>query len=184
MICDFKRISEKILEVFLLGWQLLVLLGRGSSFHSLHLPSDIRFMIFYLLNFSFYRFGLECILIALFGITSITTSDFHGTLLLALGLVGMHCAAASMWALMKFLYSSFGVLCRSDISWRVSNLFLTVIFIANIAIGKWGPVVTCGFFCFLFLRRLGSIFAETILWSEDNPLKEEYASQFKALVYE
>ena len=34
---------------------------------------------------------------------------------------------------------------------------------------------------FLFLRRLKSIFAETILWSEDTPSKEEYVSQMKAL---
>ena len=38
-----------------------------------------------------------------------------GTLHLALGLFSMHSAAASMWAVMKFLYISFGV-CVSDIS--------------------------------------------------------------------
>ena len=55
----------------------------------------------------------------------LSASDFHGTLYLALGLVGMHSSAASMWAVTKFSYSSAGV-CISDISWRVSNLFLTV----------------------------------------------------------
>ena len=52
-------------------------------------------------------------------------SDSNGTLHLALGFVGMHPAAASMWAVNKFLYWSFEVYV-SDISWRVWNLFLTV----------------------------------------------------------
>ena len=35
--------------------------------------------------------------------------------------------------------------------------------------------------CFLFLRWVRQIFAETILWSEDTPSKKEYVSQFKKL---
>ena len=49
----------------------------------------------------------------------------HGTLGLALSLVGMHSAAASKWALTKFSYSSFGV-CISVFSCSASNLFLSV----------------------------------------------------------
>ena len=45
----------------------------------------------------------------------LTASVSFGTQHLALDLVGMHFAAASMWALMKFSYSSFGV-CVSDTS--------------------------------------------------------------------
>ena len=41
------------------------------------------------------------------------------------------------------------------------------IFIANISIGKWGPVVACGFW--LFLCRFRCIFDVTILWSKDSP---------------
>ena len=49
----------------------------------------------------------------------------HGTLGLALCLVGMDSAATFKWALIKFSYSSFGV-GVSDISCCVSNLFLIV----------------------------------------------------------
>ena len=49
-------------------------------------------------------------------------------------------------------------------------------------IGEGGAVILCrSNFCFLFLRRLGRIFVEIILWSEDTPSKLEYASQFRAL---
>ena len=47
---------------------------------------------------------------------------------------------------------------------------------AYISIGKWGPVITCDFDCFLFLHRLRCIFAVMILWSEGTPSKEEYTS--------
>ena len=55
------------------------------------------------------------------------------------------------------------------------------IFIAYTSISEWGPVVMYGFDCFFFLYRLRRIFAEMILWLEDTPSKEEYASQFPAL---
>ena len=55
----------------------------------------------------------------------LTANVSHGTLSLALCLVGMHSAAASKWALTKFSYSSFGV-CVSDFSCSASNLFLCV----------------------------------------------------------
>ena len=49
----------------------------------------------------------------------------HGNLHLALGLVCIFSAPPSIWVVTKFSYSSFGV-CHSDVSWGVSNLFLTV----------------------------------------------------------
>ena len=55
----------------------------------------------------------------------LTAHVSHGTLGLALCLVGMHSAAASKWALTKFSYLSIRV-GVSDISWSVLNLFLSV----------------------------------------------------------
>ena len=55
----------------------------------------------------------------------LTAIDSHGTLHLALGLVDTHSGTASIMAVTKFSYLSFGV-CISDVSWRVSNLFFTV----------------------------------------------------------
>ena len=55
----------------------------------------------------------------------LTSNVSHGILGLVLCLVGMHSAAASKWALMKFSNSSFGV-GISDISCSASNLFLSV----------------------------------------------------------
>ena len=56
---------------------------------------------------------------------SITAVDSHGTLHLAFGLIGMHSTAACIWVVTMFLYSSFEV-CLSDVTWRVSNLFLKI----------------------------------------------------------
>ena len=55
---------------------------------------------------------------------SLTVIDSHGTLHLAVGLLGMHSAVASMWTVTKLSYLLFG-LCLSDVSWRVSKLFFT-----------------------------------------------------------
>ena len=55
----------------------------------------------------------------------LTANVSHGTLGLALYLVGMHSATASKWALTKFSYSSFEV-GVSDISRSALNLFLSV----------------------------------------------------------
>ena len=57
----------------------------------------------------------------------LTANVSHGTLGLALCLVGKPSSAASMWALTKFSYSSFGV-GVSDISWSASNLFLCFVY--------------------------------------------------------
>ena len=62
----------------------------------------------------------------------------------------------------------------------VSNSYC--ISIANISINKWGPDVRVVLTIFiLFLRRLRRIFAVTILWSEDTPSEEKYASHFRGL---
>ena len=179
---------------FLLGWQLLVLLLMYYSFCSLYLLLAKLFVIVYLLpNFEFYWSCLEGILVLLFGMYSLwcllsffvlafvkfllfrsqtifilshfflTISNSHGILQSAFGLVGMHSAAASMWAVTKFSYSSFGVS------------------IANISIGKWGPVVACDFDCILLLWKLSCILALTILWLGGISLKREYVSYIRAL---
>ena len=57
---------------------------------------------------------------------SLTVNVSHGTLDLVLCFVGMNFAAASRWALMKFLYSSFGV-SVSVFSCNASNLFFNAI---------------------------------------------------------
>ena len=123
----------------------LVLLSRCFSFYFLHLLSVMWIMIvFFLTNFWFYWFDLECILVILFSMLvafvgfllsrdafftssrlSLTAIVSQWTLYLAFGLVGIYSAAAFIWVVTKFSYSSFGV-CLSDDSWRVSNLFLTV----------------------------------------------------------
>ena len=86
----------------------------------------------------------------------VTASVSQENLCLALGLIEMQHAAASMCVWTRFSYSSFEVYV-SDISWRVSYCYC--IFIANISISKRGLVVACGFVCF-YLRR---IFPVTIL---------------------
>ena len=55
----------------------------------------------------------------------LTANVSHGSVGLAISLVAMHSAAASVWALMKFLYSSFGE-GVSNISWCASNFFPSV----------------------------------------------------------
>ena len=113
----------------------------------------------------------------------LTASVFQGTLHLALDLVGIYSAvAASMWALTKFLYSSFGV-CVPDIFWRVSNMFFTVIIyllLISLLVSEDQSYLVVLKVSTLFLHRLRHIYAVTILWSEDTPPKEEYASQFRA----
>ena len=68
----------------------------------------------------------------------LTANVSHGTMSLALYLVGMHSAATSNWALTKFSYSSFGI-CVSDFSCCVSN--------SNIAVIKQGPVRVYSGYC-------------------------------------
>ena len=109
----------------------------------------------------------------------LTTSVFHGSLYLALGLVNMHSTAASIWAIFLFVnwIMSFSRFLKS--LKLVSHNYC--ILIAYITMCKWRPVISWSFNSFLFLHRLKQIFAVTILWLEDSLSKEEYASQFKAL---
>ena len=110
----------------------------------------------------------------------LTAIDSYRTLHLALGLVDMYSVAASIWAVIKCSNMSFGV-CLLDVSWWVSDLFLTITvywllisFLVSEDQLYWEALTVC----FLFFKW---IFAETILWLEDTPSKEEYASQFKVL---
>ena len=115
----------------------------------------------------------------------LTANVSHGTLGLSLRLVGMHSAAASKWALVKFSYSSFGV-CVSDFSCSASNLFLSVnayLSLMSLLLSRDQSYCTVVVVRVVFLRRLSLIFAVTIRWSEDTPSKEEYASQFNALLF-
>ena len=71
--------------------------------------------------------------------------DSHRTLHLALGLVGMHSAAAPMWAVTKFSYSSFRISFRYFLKSIEFVSYTYCIFIPYTSIGKWEPVVTCDF---------------------------------------
>ena len=107
----------------------------------LHESADdnATFVRFLLLNKSvFFR-------LCSFFITAIVINE---TLYLA-DLIGMH--SAVVWAFTKISFSPFGVW-LSNVSWRISNLFLTVIsiFIVYITCCKSGPVLTSGFL-WLFL---------------------------------
>ena len=88
-----------------------------------------------------------------------TTSDSHGTLHLALGLVGMHSAAAFMWTV---TYFSFRV-CVSDISWKASNLLL-IFLLVRTSHNKW--------FWLLFLYPLRCILAVYHYTSHTLPVVE------------
>ena len=105
----------------------------------------------------------------------LTTWTSHITL----SLVGMHSAAASIWVETKFSYLSFRVCCFKCLLKTIKFVSYSYhIFIAYISIDKWGPVETCSYDYFLFLYWLRCIFAKTILWLEDTPLKEEFAFFF------
>ena len=58
----------------------------------------------------------------------LTANISHWTLILALSLVGKHSAAASMWALMKFLYSLFKVFLISPEVHQFCSWVLTYIY--------------------------------------------------------
>ena len=107
----------------------------------------------------------------------LTADISQGTLCLALFFVGMHSAAASMWALTMFSNSSFGV-GVSHISWSAWNLFLSdnvYIYLISLLLTKNQSMYTVVVVRAAFLRRVSRIFAVTIRWSEDTPSKEEYA---------
>ena len=55
-------------------------------------------------------------------------------------------------------------------------------FLVYIIIGKWEPFISLGYTVyFLFLCRVRSIFAESILWSENTSSKEVYVLRFKSV---
>ena len=94
----------------------------------------------------------------------LTANASYGYPDLALCLVGMHSAAASMWALMKFSYSSFGI-CVSVFSCSASNLFLCVnayLSLISLLLSRdqsWCIVVVGRS---VFLRRFSRVFDVTI----------------------
>ena len=113
---------------------------------------------------------------------SLIAIAFRRTQHLVLVLVEMHSAAASIWVVPKFSYASFRV-CFTDVSWRVSNLFLQLPyndFLYHL-VSEDQSYCKALTVCFLFLYRLRWIFAMMVLWSKDTPSKEEYASQFTVL---
>ena len=115
----------------------------------------------------------------------LTANISHGTLCLTLCLVGMHSAAASKWAVTKFSYSLFGV-GVSDIFWNASNLFLSInVYLSLIyhLLSRDHSLCMVVVVRAAFLRRFSRIFAVAIRRFEDTASKEEYASQFNALLF-
>ena len=93
----------------------------------------------------------------------LTAIDSHGTLHLAFGLVGMHSIVVSTLVVRKVLYSSFRI-CISDISRRVSNLFLTfTVYRFLILVSEDQSYREDLPVCFLLLCRLRHIFAVPLL---------------------
>ena len=79
-------------------------------------------------------------------------------------LIGMHSATASMCALTKLSYSSFGV-SVFDISWGLSNFFLSYIHFNYIYCYAWtSHCVECWFICIAFLL-VQMYLCPTIRWS-------------------
>ena len=99
-----------------------------------------------LVLFGFFLLHLEAVFIS--ARFSLIANVSHMTLDLVLCLVGMYFAAASVWALTKFSYSSFGV-CVPVFSCRALNLFLsTITYLSLISLLlKQGPVIVYGSCC-------------------------------------
>ena len=168
--CFHRYIHSSWLAVFSLALVLLFLLLTSftvchailSSTESLTLL--IWFWMYSICSFRYALFSSLCAFLsfwalALFGFLLLhrdavfTLSHFfltanvsHRTLFCSL--VGMHSAAASMWALTKFSYSSFGVdIYDISFSDRICFLVLLYIYIANIFIVKPGLVIVWGCDC-------------------------------------
>ena len=113
----FNCISNFIdlaLNVFYLGFFLYILISSLCAVLIFWVLAIIRFLLLHrdiVFTLSHFLF---------------TINVSHRTLCLALSLISMHSAPASMWELTKFSYSWFGI-SVSDISWSASNLFLSVI---------------------------------------------------------
>ena len=80
----------------------------------------------------------------------LTSSNFHGTLHLALVLVDMYSATAFIWVLTKFLHLSFRI-CISDFSWKVLNFLVPtyLLFISLLVSDNQSKLVvlTISYFC-------------------------------------
>ena len=174
----------RLLYFFLLSQQLLVLLLRYSFFCTFHLLSAMIFMIVYLLpSFLSYWFDFECLLFAmcsLWAFLCFCTFAFVGFLLVTKDAIFMlSCfflitsdSHAICLCLLVWLVCTLQLLPCGQ--WRSFNIrhseymfqillksieFVSYsyhIFFANISIGKWGLVITCGFVYFLFLHTLCS----------------------------
>ena len=95
---------------------------------------------------------------------SLTANDSLGKFYLAVSLVDMHPVTVLIWMVTKFSYSLLGVY-LSDVSWRQSNLFLTLrlnwLMISQM-ISEVQSFREALSICFLFLRWLKRIFDGTI----------------------
>ena len=115
-----------------------------SSFLALLSFSKLAFVEFFLLS--------KDVFLKLFSFF-LSNYDSHGTLHLALGLVGMHCFCFYIGSDKVFIL----------VIQRTPNEFQFVsynycVFIAYISICKWRQVIWSDFDCFLFLHRLKRIF--------------------------
>ena len=137
-VCSFRYTLTNLFCAFL-RFRALVLVG----FLLLHLEAVFTFARFFL-----------------------TANVSYGTQDLGRCLVGMHSAAASKWALMKFSYSSLGV-CVSDFSCSASNLFLSVnvcLSLISLFLSRDQSLCTVVVVRAAFLHRLSRIFGVKILW--------------------
>ena len=106
---------------------------------------------------------------------SLAAIDSHKTLYLILGLAARNCC---FYIGGNKVFISLGVYVL-DVFWS-SIKFVSYCYpklISHITIDNCGPATSLRFSCFLFLRRLGQLLADTIPWSEDSPLKKVYASK-------
>ena len=96
----------------------------------------------------------------------LTTNISHGTLGLALYLVGMLSAAASKWAPTKFSYSSLEI-CVSVFSCSASYLFLSVnayLSLISLLLSRGQSTYVSVLFAYVLVHRFLSLFWNFILW--------------------
>ena len=113
----------------------------------------------------FFLFHLEAVFTS--ARFSLTANVSHGTLYFVLSLVGMNSAAASRWALTKFLCFSFGVgvfvcSCRSSYVFLSANLYLSLISQLLSRTQSWCTVLNVRGAFFHWLSR--------IFWRDDSAI--------------
>ena len=113
----------------------------------------------------------------------LTTSNSHGNLYLAFGLVGMHSPAAYVGSDEVFIFVIWSMYFKYLLNSIEFVSYSYRIFIINISIGKWRPFIEWSFDCILFLRGFRRFFALMILWSEDTPSKREYSQRYLSTSY-